>query len=529
MEQSISSLAFKGSVAEAIVESKNQRKLFVVYISGDDAESSSLESSTWTSSRVAESVSKYCVLLHIPAGSSDAAQFSSIYPQKSVPCITAVGYNGIQLWQNEGFVGAEVLASNLEKAWLGLHIQETTASVLTAALASKKSEASTSRPSDSGSSSLAAVSPADHHIDSSETNLGVNSCVAEEEEGTENSSKKRKEPEKRVKQEDIKSDVKEYTVHHSVSVGNNNESPDPSENNKGSLADPGGQKNCSSENTSTIVHDSPIIPNHIESCQSGASRPIPPETKEVAQQEKNKIVDENNAIENGSAPKNYTSSDIHLNIRLLNGVNLQEKFSKTSTLRMVKDYVDNSQESTFGSYDLAVPYPRKVFTDQDLEKSLSYLGLSNRQSLIMVRHLGVTRDFRGASSSADQRNSAANGVSSDENGDGYFAFVRRILSYVNPFSYLGGTRHETQGDVRQYSSEFSEVERRHVPQPNQGTATTNGNNTRGKQPLSRARFGANIHSIHTLKNDEDDERFKGRNSFWNGNSTEYGGDDGGSK
>lgn len=60
-------------------------------------------------------------------------------------------------------------------------LQETTASVLTAALASKKSEASTSRPSDVGSSSLAAVSPADHHIGSSDTNLGVNSGIVEEE------------------------------------------------------------------------------------------------------------------------------------------------------------------------------------------------------------------------------------------------------------------------------------------------------------------------------------------------------------
>lgn len=64
-------------------------------------------------------------------------------------------------------------------------LQETTASVLTAALASKKSEVSTSRPSDVGSSSLAAVSPADHHIDSSETNLGVNSDIVEEEKGPE--------------------------------------------------------------------------------------------------------------------------------------------------------------------------------------------------------------------------------------------------------------------------------------------------------------------------------------------------------
>lgn len=131
------------------------------------------------------------------------------------------------------------------------------------------------------------------------------------------------------------------------------------------MADPGDQQNCSSEHTSNTVHDSSIAPKLIESCQ--ASQPISSEAKEEALQEKKEIMDENNnAIQNDSGPKDYISTDVHLNIRLLNGVNLQEKFPKTSTLRMVKDYVDNSQESTFGSYDLAVPYPRKVFTEQGM-------------------------------------------------------------------------------------------------------------------------------------------------------------------
>lgn len=58
------------------------------------------------------------------------------------------------------------------------------------------------------------------------------------------------------------------------------------------------------------------------------------------------------------------SSDVHLNIRLPDGVNLQEKFSLTSTLRIVKDYVDEHHESVIGSFDLAIPYPRKVYNDQ---------------------------------------------------------------------------------------------------------------------------------------------------------------------
>ena len=58
------------------------------------------------------------------------------------------------------------------------------------------------------------------------------------------------------------------------------------------------------------------------------------------------------------------SSDAYLNIRLPDGTSLQEMFSVTSTLRIVKEYVDQHQGSGIGRYDLAIPYPRKVFTEQ---------------------------------------------------------------------------------------------------------------------------------------------------------------------
>jgi len=54
---------------------------------------------------------------------------------------------------------------------------------------------------------------------------------------------------------------------------------------------------------------------------------------------------------------------------------------------------------------------------------------------------------------------------------------------------------------------------------NQNTST--GSRTEGgsRRTMSSS-FGSNI---HTLKHDEDDNRFSDRNSFWNGNSTQYGG------
>lgn len=46
----------------------------------------------------------------------------------------------------------------------------------------------------------------------------------------------------------------------------------------------------------------------------------------------------------------------------------------------------------------------------------------------------------------------------------------------------------------------------------------------GGEPRRRASrpFGSNI---HTLRHDEDDFQSRDRNTFWNGNSTQYGGDD----
>ncbi|KAJ0606118.1 hypothetical protein HanHA300_Chr02g0070521 [Helianthus annuus] len=57
----------------------------------------------------------------------------------------------------KGFVTAEVLASTLEKSWLSLHVQETTATFLTAALASRQSEQIPSQPRETGSSSTSSV------------------------------------------------------------------------------------------------------------------------------------------------------------------------------------------------------------------------------------------------------------------------------------------------------------------------------------------------------------------------------------
>ncbi|KAM3702584.1 hypothetical protein ACB098_04G035800 [Castanea mollissima] len=527
MGMSLSSLTFKGSINEAILEAKKQKKLFVVYISGEDVESSRLEESTWTDSNVAESLAKYCIFLHIPGGSTDAAHFSALYPQKSIPCITAIGYNGVQVWQNEGFVDSEDLASSLEKAWLSLHVQETTVTFLTATLASKNSGASTSVSNiassvEQSSSSTAVPSPlTDGHVQSEE----AKPLVISEEKNTELDDKK---------------SSRSYDASKSNSVLDGQSSS--TEVAKGS---PGpvlaNVENFRAYDNSSSAEVGSPAPENINDNGSGfpggSAKLVDTEVKEAEQDEKAKAVNDKQAYALDDFVRDDKPSDVHLNIRLPSGVNLQEKFSVASTLKMVKEYVDENQQSGLGTYDLAIPYPRKVFSGQDLSKSLSELGLLNRQALIVVPHHRATGYHGEASSSSYQTNFTSADSSNGTNG-GYFAYVRRILSYMNPFSYLGGggassssSGHESQngiwkhrpnpthrnnlaGTVRSYSQYSA----------NQSNSAAGRDDDGKKRQPTTSHFGSNI---HTLKHDEDDGRFSDRNAFWNGNSTQYGGDNDG--
>ncbi|KAF2300135.1 hypothetical protein GH714_009401 [Hevea brasiliensis] len=344
MENSLSALTYKGSISEAILESKKQKKLFVVYIS-------------------------------------------------------------------EGIVGAEALASSLEKAWLNLHIQETTATVLTAALTSKKPEPSAGfsdiSSSEQGSSSGTVVPPplVDKHEQSSDGGPSATSETIEENNSHEHIVER--------KTKGLSSPLRldpDSPVADGLSSSNEDEHPDQEK----------------------IINQYSVVPG-------GDSQLVTTETIEATQRSGECVDDrKTNTLDDDKSVN--ALSEVHLNIRLPSGISLQDKFSVKSTLGMIKDYVDRNQPSEIGSYDLAIPYPRKVFSDQG----------------------------------------------------------------PNPALQNNLTRSE-----RPYSS-YS---------PNQSTSSTGRNDNRSRQPTT-SHFGSNI---HTLKHDEDDSQFGDRNPFWNGNSTQYGG------
>ena len=79
-----------------------------------------------------------------------------------------------------------------------------------------------------------------------------------------------------------------------------------------------------------------------------------------------------------------------------------------------------------------------------------------RQTLVLVLHHRANWHPKGESSLHDQTNFIRES-SSNEGNDGYWGSLRRILSYLNPISYLSGstnaedtTAQESQSRIWQY-------------------------------------------------------------------------------
>ncbi|XP_042420235.1 plant UBX domain-containing protein 11-like [Zingiber officinale] len=504
MERSTLSLAFKRSIAEAINESRKQKKLFMVYISGDDENSVKMDEETWLDQRVGESISKCCILLHLTAGSVDASQFSAIYPQRATPSITAIGLNGVMLWHHVGYITTENLITNIDKAWAALQMQEAALTLLTVALSSKEPDTLNNVPSSS-------VVPSGQ-LTSGESNVPSTSS----DKPTDKSESKTPTDYQQLKENTLVGETSSQAD--SIAAVKTRNVDCLSSEDLHSL------KNINSTTSDLGENNFPILNTTVDNSQAAAfSEPdgndtilcsIPSQVATEAQETTTQVkkIDFYSGLSNP-----VKSNDIHLNIRMPTGNNLQTKLTINDTLNSVKIFVDENLDNVLSLYDLAVPYPRRLFNNEDMQRTLSELGFASRQALIVVPRNQATQPHRVQLS--------MNMTTSNDSNRGYFDYVKRVLSYVNPFSYLGGNNSSSNSETLartdgpwQHSSNPA-LQNHSLDSDNRNTARDSSASSSAR-PRPARQFGSNI---HTLRHDGDSSSDK--NVFWNGNSTQFGGDD----
>ncbi|XP_073013411.1 plant UBX domain-containing protein 11 [Typha latifolia] len=530
MERSTHALTYKGSIPDAINEARKQKKLFVVYMSGEDENSVLLEQSMWVDQSVAEVISKCCIFLHLMQGNVDASQFSAIYPQNFIPSISVIGINGVMLWHHEGYISAEILKESIEKAWAALHLQEI-AALLTVAVDSKEPQPvgypSNITPSSQGgsSSSIAPSSSSDRTAEDTKVEQLTDSENLVKQKLESSDDKDLKSMEQACSQLGDVKDVENSADEQSHSTSNRGKkvlheiSRDVNDSALCSEADKPQEKSKWVDSSITASPGSAACIT--SSSEISSVTPIETEKKPHAK-----------SIDGSTTHSSIAKlNEVHLNIRMPNGTSLQMKLLKSDKLRSVKIFADENGNS--GTYDLAVPYPRKVFVDQDMNSTLSELGFANREALIVVPHRQSTRASGSHSSSSDSNNTVSGNHSSDSSWS-YFDYVKKMLSYMNPLSFFGGNATTSNSEPSendrpwQYSPDpslqhrFTGAEASQQPfRSDHGNQPADDSVKNTKKRTSRP-FGSNI---HTLRHDEDQSPSRDRNVFWNGNSTQFGGDD----
>ncbi|XP_004703939.1 UBX domain-containing protein 4 [Echinops telfairi] len=107
-------LWFQGSIPSAIALAKSNGSVFVVFVSGNDEQSTQM-AACWEDEKVTEASSDSFVAIKIDTKSEACLQFSQIYPVVCVPSSFFIGDSGIPLEVIAGSVSADELVTRIHK------------------------------------------------------------------------------------------------------------------------------------------------------------------------------------------------------------------------------------------------------------------------------------------------------------------------------------------------------------------------------------------------------------------------------
>ncbi|KAM9249361.1 UBX domain-containing protein 4 [Dugong dugon] len=107
-------LWFQGSIPAAIALAKRSGSVFVVFVAGNDEQSTQMAAS-WEDEKVTEALSNSFVAIKIDTKSEACLQFSQIYPVVCVPSSFFIGDSGIPLEVIAGSVSADELVTRIHK------------------------------------------------------------------------------------------------------------------------------------------------------------------------------------------------------------------------------------------------------------------------------------------------------------------------------------------------------------------------------------------------------------------------------
>ncbi|KAM5279843.1 UBX domain-containing protein 4 [Ctenodactylus gundi] len=394
-------LWFQGAIPAAIASAKRSGAVFVVFVAGDDEQSTQMAAS-WEDEKVTEASSNSFVAIKIDTKSEACLQFSQIYPVVCVPSSFFIGDSGIPLEVIAGSVSADELVTRIHKV-RQMHSLKGETSVTN----DSQSESSVSTPSasfepnDTSENSqtrntelcqIPPTSPAakldtatggessDHATSSQEPSGCSNQRPAEDltirvERLTKKLEERREEKRKEEQQREIKKEIERRKTGKEMLDYKRKQEEELTkrmleERNREKAEDRAARERIKQQIALDRAERAARFAKTKEEVEAAKAAAL------LAKQAEMEVKRESYARERSTIAR--------IQFRLPDGSSFTNQFPSDAPLEEARQFAAQTVGNTYGNFSLATMFPRREFTKEDYKKKLLDLELAPSASVVLL-------------------------------------------------------------------------------------------------------------------------------------------------
>ncbi|XP_056322012.1 UBX domain-containing protein 4 isoform X2 [Danio aesculapii] len=399
---------FEGSIPAAIATAKQRRSVFVVVITGSDDQSRQLISS-WETAGVSEVAQNCCVAIRVDAQSEACVQFSQIYPVVCVPSSFFIGENGIPLEVIAGSVTEDELKRRISRV-IQMQGQQTDAAEVHTQTAEQTAVSQPQEALNTTSSSAAtskeclSVRMEEGGASGAEVEPKVEAEKAEEQTGEELEVKverltkkleERREQKKKAEEEkEIQKEVERRKLGKEMLEYKKQQEEEKTrrlleERNREKMEERAARERVKQQ----IAQDrADRAARYAQTQQELEAARVAALQAKAAEQEVKR-----------DATQRERSAIARIQFRLPDGSSFTNQFPSETRLQEARQFASQEVGNRYGQFTLATMFPRREFTDEDLQRTLLELELTPSASIVLLPWSGagaaVVRSSSSSSSS----------------------------------------------------------------------------------------------------------------------------------
>ncbi|XP_059250360.1 UBX domain-containing protein 4 isoform X1 [Mustela nigripes] len=393
-------LWFQGAIPAAIASAKRSGAVFVVFVAGDDEQSTQMAAS-WEDEKVTEASSDSFVAIKIDTKSEACLQFSQIYPVVCVPSSFFIGDSGIPLEVIAGSVSADELVTRIHKV-RQMHSLKGETSVANGS----QSESSVSTPptscepnntsenSQSRNAELCETPPtSDRKSDSATGGEGSGHASPSQDPGgcsnqkspedltvrverlTKKLEERREEKRKEEEQREIKKEIERRKTGKEMLDYKRKQEEELTkrmleERNREKAEDRAARERIKQQIALDRAERAARFAKTKEEVEAAKAAAL------LAKQAEMEVKRESSARERSTVAR--------IQFRLPDGSSFTNQFPSDAPLEEARQFAAQTVGNTYGNFSLATMFPRREFTKEDYKKKLLDLELAPSASVVLL-------------------------------------------------------------------------------------------------------------------------------------------------